>query len=176
MADIRERVVEDRGLFTKIQAMIPGFSGYRAAEDIRAADNMLRIQVADRLAASRKGVEECRAILADNLSLDNMDRVGTLLGRLKAVEGEIRHAEHGYSGVSAKLKVGEAQLNRLYEYDFMLLTAIGGIDGEIPALKAAAVADDQPGVKTGIAKVNARLVDMEGAFKNRMNVITNTEA
>lgn len=176
MADIRERVVEDRGLFTKIQAMIPGFSGYRAAEDIRAADNILRIQVADRLAASRKGVEECRAILADNLSLDNMDRIGTLLGRLKAFEGEVRHAEQGYSGVSAKLKVGETQLNKLYEHDYAILAAIAGIDGDILAIKAAAVADDQPSVKSGIARVNARLVDMESSFKKRMNVITNTEA
>ena len=56
MVDLREKVVDDRGLISKIQRFVPGFHGYRVAEDLRAADNLLRIQIADRLAAVRADV------------------------------------------------------------------------------------------------------------------------
>ena len=49
MVDLREKVEADRGLLKKIQVHVPGFAGYRRKEDIRAADSLLRLQIADRL-------------------------------------------------------------------------------------------------------------------------------
>src|SRR2546428_367087 len=54
MPDIRDRVEQDRGLLKKIQLVIPGYAGYRRREDIRAAGNLLRIQLANQL-KSRRG-------------------------------------------------------------------------------------------------------------------------
>jgi len=53
MPDIRDRVEQDRGLLKKIQLVIPGYAGYRRREDIRAADNLLRIQLANQLKGVR---------------------------------------------------------------------------------------------------------------------------
>src|SRR5207302_905201 len=66
MPDIRDRVEQDRGILKKIQLMIPGYSGYRRREDIRAADNLLRIQLANQMKSVRGDLEEIR----DGMAMD----------------------------------------------------------------------------------------------------------
>jgi hypothetical protein len=175
MVDLREKVVQDRGIIAKIQSMIPGFSGYRANEDIRAADSMLRIQLADRLAAVRKDLEACRATLADDMNLESLDRVGTLISRFKAIEGEVRHAEQGYSGISAKIRVGEAELNRLYEYDLNLTMSLAEISGETAKVRVLAGTGGQD-FKAGLASLGAELDKFQADFRKRMTIVTGTEA
>jgi hypothetical protein len=176
MADLRDRVVDDRGLLSKIQSVIPGFSGYRARDDLRAADNMLRIQMADKLAGARKGLEGCRAVMADNLSLENLDKLGNLINRFKAVEGEVRHAEQGYSGINAKIQVKEEQLNSLYQFDYAQVTGITAIENEVMQLKKAVDADNVANVKSGISNIDLKLAEFQATFRKRMMLITNTEA
>ncbi len=47
--DLRDKVVDSRGFFKKLQLAIPGLKEYRKLEDIRAADELLRKQVFDKL-------------------------------------------------------------------------------------------------------------------------------
>ncbi len=172
MVDLREKVVDDRGLISKIQRFVPGFHGYRVAEDLRAADNMLRIQMADRLAAVRADVEACRAALVEGGQLEGLDRVGIVINKFKAAENEVRHAAQGYSGISAKIQVKKPELNSLYEYDLGLLTAIEAMGGDAAQLKAAT---DDVAIKDGVAKLTAGIDGFATTFRKRMQVVTGTE-
>jgi hypothetical protein len=172
MVDLREKVVDDRGLISKIQNFVPGFHGYRVAEDLRAADNMLRIQMADRLAAVRADVEACRAALVEGGQIEGLDRVGGVINKFKAAENEVRHAAQGYSGISAKIQVKKPELNSLYEYDLGLFTAIQALSGDAARLKAAT---DDATIKDGLAKLNAGIEGFEATFRKRMQVVTGTE-
>lgn len=176
MADLREKVVEDRGILSRIQAYVPGFSGYRAKEDIRAADGMLRRQMAEKLASVRREAEGCRSAMAANGALEHLERLGGLIGRLKAAEQEVDHAAQGYSGISAKVKVGEAELNGLYEYDYALLSSLAGMAGDAQALKAAAGRNDGAAIKAGADALAARMDAFEAAFRKRMAAVTGMEA
>ena len=171
MVDLREKVVEDRGLIAKIQRYVPGFHGYRVAEDLRAADNMLRLQLADRLAAVRADVEACRAAMVEGGQIEGLDRIGGLIFKLKAVETEVRHATQGYSGISAKIKVGETELNKLYEYDLGLFTTVEAMGGDAAKLKAAT---DSTAINDGIAKLGAGVDGFAGTFRKRMQTVTGT--
>lgn len=176
MVDLRERVVEDRGIISKIQAFIPGFSGYRAKEDLRAADNMLRIQAADQLSAIRSDVEGCRGIMARNMMMEHMESLGALIAHFKTVDGKIRHAAQGYSGISAKIQIQQAGLNQLYEYDLSLMKGINDIKADAGKLRSAAEAKDSIGIGMEIATMDAKLAGLENIFSKRMMAITNTEA
>jgi hypothetical protein len=176
MADLRERVVEDRGLISKIQAYIPGFSGYRAKEDLRAADNMLRIQAADSLASARVDVEACRAVMARNMTLEYLESLGALIARFKTVDGEVRHAAQGYSGISSKIQVQQSELNKLYEYDLSLMNGLADIKGDAAKLRAAVDTKDGVSINANIASIDAKLASLEDLFRKRMTVITGTEA
>ncbi|HMK47034.1 MAG TPA: hypothetical protein VK436_10455 [Methanocella sp.] len=174
MVDLREKVVQDRGIIAKIQSVIPGFSGYRATEDLRAADNMLRIQVADRLASIRGDLEASRAILMDNGKFEGLDRIGTLVSKFKTIEGEIRHAAQGYSGIAARIQVGENQLNKLYEYDLNLTTLLTEIKAEVDRIKALAVTGG-PDFKQSLAALAIKLDGLQGTNKRRMAFIMGVE-
>ena len=176
MADLRERVVEDRGLLSKIQAYIPGFNGYRAREDLRAADDMLRIQAADMLASIRADMEACRAVIARNMTLEYLESLGALIARFKTTEGEVRHAAQGYSGISAKIQVQESQLNKLYEYDLSLMKGLSDIKTDAVSLREAVNTKNAGAISMGIASIDAKLMGFEDVFKRRMTVITNAEA
>jgi hypothetical protein len=176
MADLREKVVENRGMISRIQTYIPGFSGYRAKEDIRAADNMLRMQVAEKLAVVRRDIEGCRSVMAANNSLDYLERLGTLIGRFKTVEQEVGHAAQGYSGISAKVQVGVPELNKLYDYDYALVSSLADLAADAQKLKAAVNSDNKASIKENVDAMGIRLDTFEAAFRNRMLAITGMEA
>ncbi|MEM2976851.1 MAG: hypothetical protein QXW06_04260, partial [Thermoplasmata archaeon] len=137
MPDLRERVEEDRGIIKKIQSVIPGYAGYRRREDLRAADNLLRIQMAERLGRARTEVEKCRKTLVDNMATQQLDSLGQLINRFKSVEGQLRHAEGGYSGISPTIRIEEPELNQLYEYDLSLVNHILSIEQGVLPLRNA---------------------------------------
>jgi hypothetical protein len=176
MADLREKVVEDRGIIAKIQAVIPGFSGYRAKEDLRAADNMLRMQMAENLASTRRDVEGCRSVMAANNSLEYLERLGMLIGRFKAVEQEVAHAAQGYSGISAKSKVGDTELNKLYDYDYSLVSALADLAADAQKLKSAANADNKAAIKENVDAMSSKVEAFEATFKRRLKAVTDMEA
>lgn len=175
MADLREKVVEDRGIISRIQTFIPGFSGYRAKEDLRAADNMLRMQLAEKMAAVRREAESCRSVMAANGSLDHLEKLGALINRFKKVEQEIGHAAQGYSGVSAKTKVGEPELNRLYEYDYSLASSLADMAAEAQKLKAAVNSDNKALIRENIEAMASKIETFEAAFRRRMAIVTGME-
>jgi len=79
MTDFRSRVEEDRGLLKKIELFIPGFKGYREREDIRAADSLLRQQLANRLGEVNKKFENCREELVRATELSLISDAGDIL-------------------------------------------------------------------------------------------------
>ncbi len=175
MADLREKVVEDRGIISRIQTFVPGFRGYRIKEDLRAADNMLRMQIVDKLASVRKDAESCRSVMAANGSLDHLEKLGVLINRFKAVEQEVGHAAQGYSGISAKSKVGEAELNKLYEYDYSLLSALADMAADAQKLKAAVGSDNKALTRESISAMASKIEAFEATFKKRTAAVTGME-
>ena len=174
MVDLRERVEEDRGLLKRIQLHIPGFAGYRRKEDLRTADNMLRIQVSNQLKSLRAQLEEARGTLTSNYQMKALEPIGTVIFKCESLEGLIRHAEQGYSGLVSDIKVLEPQLNNLYMFDATMLDGIDGLSKEAAGLVADA-GGEAPKVMAHIQALQKGLADVETNFKRRMNVITGTE-
>lgn len=174
MVDLRERVEEDRGLLKRIQLHIPGFAGYRRKEDLRTADNMLRIQVANKLKDFRGQLENARGTLTSNYQMKALEPLGAVIMKTQGLEGQVRHAEQGYSGLVADVKVLEPQLGRLYEWDAFLLDGVASLSGMASQLEASA-SEDVNKVLADIKGITKSLGDLESTFKRRMLVITGTE-
>jgi len=174
MVDLRERVEEDRGLLKKIQLHIPGFAGYRRKEDLRTADNMLRIQIANKLKDFRGQLENARGSLTSNYQLKALEPLGATILRTQSLEGQVRHAEQGYSGLVADIKVLEPQLGKLYEWDAFLLDGVAALSGMAGQLETDAAGDGTK-VLDDIKTITKSLAELEATFKRRMNAITGTE-
>jgi hypothetical protein len=170
MTDIRERVEEDRGLLKRIQLHIPGFAGYRRKEDLRQADSILRIQLANRLKDLRGKLENTRQVLMDNLNMKALEPMGRAIFDCQEFEGLIRHAEQGYSGFSPAIRVEERELNTLYEFDLELLDGLVALDRKVEEMgKSADKAVDL------IKEFSNSMSNLKATFKRRWGVITDTE-
>ena len=168
MPDIRQSVQEDRGILKKIQNVIPGFRGYRKREDIRAADSLLRVQMADRMRDVKGGIEESRRMLVDNMMIDHIEQVGGIINKLMAVEGRVRHAEQGYTGFSPAVRIEEEELNRLYEYDLMMVQSINDLIRLSGELKNAIYASDNAKIHEQLDGIRANLNNFTRAFEERI--------
>jgi hypothetical protein len=175
MADIRDRVEEDRGILKKIQNYVPGFRGYRRREDLRDADRMLRMQLAQKLSVTRRGLEECRGTLVQSYGSKEIETLGGLIFQFKKVEGAVTHAEMGYSGISADIQVKEEELDKLYEFDAGMLDHIAAITTSIDSLKNALMAADETSAHRDLMSIKARITDFEDKFNRRMRVMEGTE-
>ena len=175
MADIRERIEEDRGLLKKIQTYIPGFKGYRQREDMRDADRMLRAQLAQKVALQRRGLEECRGILMQSPGSKELDMIGGLISQFKKIEGVVAHAATGYSGIAADIRVREEEIDRLYEYDAGMLDHMVSISASVDSLKDALMAADETTIFRDMMNIKARISDFEDKFNSRLRAIEGTE-
>jgi hypothetical protein len=175
MTDIRKRVEEDRGILKTIQTFVPGFRGYRLKEDLRDSDRMLRTQLTKLLGLQRRGLEQCREMVVQNFNSSQLEAIGGLISKFKTVEGLVLHAETGYSGIAADIRVKETELNRLYEYDTSLIDNIGILSKSVESLKMSLKANDTAQSNEDIMEIKNAISEFEDKFDRRMSVITNTE-
>lgn len=168
MVDLRQEVEDDRGLIKKIQLCIPGFRGYRKKEDIRIADSMLRIQIADSLKNNLlQPLEQCREAAARELEMDLMNDFAQVISKAKLAEAKIRHAEQGYSGISAATRIGTDELNMLYEYDLALIDGINAMGNLASATLMNAEGGDFETVKKNLRDLKSGFTDFMNIFAKR---------
>jgi len=175
MVDIRQRVEEDQGLLKKIQSFVPGFRGYRQKEDLRDADRMLRMQLADKLGKQRKRLEDSRTLITKTYNSKPLDMLGGLINQFKKVEGAVTHAEMGYSGIAADIQIKQTELNSLYEYDAGLIGDVTSIATSVDALQPALTSQDDAKSIMSLNDIKMKITEFEDLFGRRMLVIEGTE-
>jgi hypothetical protein len=176
MPDLRRKVVDDRGLIKEIELLIPGFHGYREREDLRSADSLLREQLAISLGNIRKGLEWCRDHVVMKKELQLIERTGSLVRRCSAIEEGVRHAEQGYTGISADFRIEQVELNQLYEWDLGLMKDVREVIDAVSDLKTAFNVGDEEAIQRGLYAVSKGLDDFNDLFERRRIMIAGLEA
>ena len=169
MPDIRDRVEQDRGLLKKIQLVIPGYAGYRRREDIRAADNLLRIQLANQLKGVRGDLETIRDQMAMDGKIQGLQGIGNIIFTVEGLEAKVRHAEGGYSGISATIQIKETELDKLYEYDYAMLDSLDKAAAVVPMIRDAS---DPKSFEAAVKGLREAVAGFESAWKTRTNAVT----
>ncbi|MDE1769500.1 MAG: hypothetical protein KGI28_02965 [Thaumarchaeota archaeon] len=121
--DIRKTVEDNRGTLKKLQLKIPGLKEYRQLEDIRAADQLLRKQISDKLNNAKTKLEDLRRALSAKNDFNNLTIIGNMISQIQQVSGAIQHSQQGSAGISPNIRIDEGVLNKLYEYDFSSVNA-----------------------------------------------------
>jgi hypothetical protein len=173
MVDLRERVKEDRGLLKKLELAIPGFRGYRKREDLRIADSLLRKQLANNLGDIKQRIELCRKDLADKMEMDLLNDMASLMNNITSTENRVRHAEQGYSGISADYNIREDELDTMYEWDLNLIDDIDKISGTVSALQTTIGSGDVKAISKHIDEVEADIREFNLLFDKRIQTIAN---
>lgn len=169
--DLRQSVDESRGTLKRLELLIPGYHGYRQADDIRAADSLLRRQIADRLKNARTTAENARTVLTTAGQFGVLNDLAPLVADLMRIEPKVRSAEQGYSGIAAAIKVGPQQLDRLYEYDYGFAIAADQFGQTMAQLPTLAGGSNPAALQALIATARSQLNDFDQAFQARMRAI-----
>jgi hypothetical protein len=169
--DLRQKIESDRGILKRLQLLVPGFRGYRQGEDIREADAFLRLQVADKVKNARTTVENSRTALTNSNQFQALYDLAPLISDLWRFEGEVRHAEQGYTGISPAVRINPQQLDRLYEYDYGFVSAADTMAQTIAPLPSLAGGSDAAKSSALLATARGQLNQLEQAFKARIQVI-----
>ena len=175
MNDLRQLVVDDRGLLKKIELCIPGFRGYRLREDIRTADMILRSYLADQIDSEvQKKIKRVREIFSKSLELDFLNDIGEIININKGLIAKIRHAEQGYTGISPQYRIEESELNQIYDYDYKLIESIKGIQLKSELLTNQARGDIIPEIKKTFSEIKGELEILDELFDKRQSQFINT--
>jgi hypothetical protein len=169
--DIRQRITESRGPLQRLQLLLPGFHGYRQGEDARMADELLRKQVADKVHGSLAAVQAIRQSLTQQSQFGSLNDLAYILTDLQTLEGQIRHAEQGYSGIAAAVRVGAGMIDKLYEYDYGFVLAADQLRTAIAPLQVAAGANNAAGIRTEVEHLRSLVQQLKSAFESRMTSV-----
>ena len=170
--DVRQQVDQDRGFLKRLQLLIPGYRSYREGEDVRAADSIVRRQVADRLRNVRTTVENARSSLTNAGQFQALNDLAPLIADLMRIEGTVRAAEQGYTGVSPAVRIRPEELDQLYQYDYGFAQAADTLAQTVAPLASVAMDPSSAGQAPAIlASARGQLAQIEQAFKARLQVI-----
>ena len=132
----------------------------------RDADRLVREHLVGLLAETHGKLRKATGDLAKQAKLKHMTVLDGIGKRIEKATDLIRHADTGYAGWFAAVKISEAELDRLYDYDVALKQFIGELDGVVTELTTAP--DEQlPGTA---AKVTAALEELDHMIDNRRQV------
>lgn len=169
--DLREKIVENRGTWKKLQLKIPGLREYRSLEDLRAADQLLRKQVSDNLNESKNKIEDLRKAATAKGDFGNLTMIGSTISHIQQISGVLQHSQQGSAGISPNIRIDDGVLNKLYEYDYnfvntaeQIFSSCSGVISEYNSGKS---------VQEITTKINSMLDDLDHSLKQRLESVEN---
>jgi len=142
MVDIKGIIESGKGGLEKLISSIPGYKGYKDKDVRRDADKVLRTYVADQLDGQRRRLSELQLQLVSSGQLDLLDDLDAAVKKIQILVDRIRTAAYGYTGFFNVIKVKEAQLDALYNFDNALLEEVGKVAAAVEQVKKAIAAKE----------------------------------
>lgn len=169
MSDMFDKVTADQDPVKRIASKIPGFGGYIERQNRRAADKLVREQIAARYTELRAEVTALQQDLASEGELTLLDDLEKAAMKLQTFIDKIENAAHGYSGFFDAVKINEEELAQLYEYDMALLAMDDEVERAIENVSTSIGSDGLPAAVRHLVGLSRDLVT---AFEKRDEAIT----
>ncbi|HTX89585.1 MAG TPA: hypothetical protein VMC09_00090 [Anaerolineales bacterium] len=173
MSDLFETVKGGQDIFKKLLSYIPGFNGYVERTNRRAADKLLRDQVALKYTDLASRASRLEKDLADAGQMDFIDDLESVGLKLRTFADRIKNASYGYSGFFDTVKINENELAKIYTFDTAFFVLGDQISGALDNI-AAAVGSD--GVKATIRAANDLALQAGQNYDQRYQAITGSGA
>lgn len=167
MSEFIKEYEEKKGLGEKIASYIPGYRGYKQKEVRREADKLLRDFMVKRLKKARSHLKTVLREVAESDAVGLFKGLNRISAILDGVISKIEHADYGYAGFFDLIKVREADLDKLMDYDYRLLGTceeISRIAEEASNNAGAGSLDVLPSL---LKRLEVKVNELESAFASR---------
>ena len=169
MSDLFETVQGGQDIFKKLLSNVPGFKGYVERTNRRAADKLLRDQVALKYKELSERASRLQKDIADADQLDFLDDVDAIALKLRTFSDRIKNASYGYSGFFDAVKINEKELAQIYAFDAAFFDLANQISSGLDNVEAGIGAD---GLKAAIRAVNTLARQVGETYDRRYQIIT----
>jgi len=128
MGDMFEKVKDSRTGLEKLLDVIPGWGGYQERQNRRKADQVLRQTLAEKLADQRRKIDVAQQDLISHSRIDLVDDLGSAVTQLQTFIDRVRFASYGYSGLFDAVRINQAELEQMYNFDVALFEYVERLD------------------------------------------------
>jgi hypothetical protein len=167
--DLREKVTEALGGLEQLVAKVPGYKGYKEKEMRREADKLLREHLARQFEEQRRRIPDLQKQLISSGQIGFLDDLENGGMKLQFLIDRLKTASYGYAGFFDAIKVKEAQLDALYEFDNALMDDVPKVAAGINKVSEAIPAKE--GVAEAIADLVNTIQGVNDTFSKRQDVI-----
>jgi len=169
MSDLFDTVKGQQDIFQKLLSNIPGFKGYVERSQRRAADKLMRDQVALKYSELVLRTNQLQKDIADAGQLDFLDDVDAIGLKLRTFCDRIKNASYGYSGFFDAVKINEKELAQIYTFDAAFFDLANQISNGLDNVEAGIGGD---GLKSAIRAVDTLARQVGQTYDHRYQVIT----
>ncbi len=168
---VYEKAKEEMRLGERILAALPGFRGYKEKELRRESDRLIRNHLYQRLMEARNDLKETFQTLSENRVQEVLTDMDHLVMRFDRVSEKINHASYGYAGFFNIVKIEEAKLDKMIQFDTDLMDEVENIVEEADTFKKEVSKQNFEKVRNHVTKVNDMLEALEETFEERHEVV-----
>jgi hypothetical protein len=155
--------------FKKILGKIPGFSGYVERQTRRDSDKLLRETVASRFEEQWQRISGIQRDFISQGEISYVDDLEAAAIQLRTFADRIRRATRGYSGLFDAVKINEAELTKLYQYDAAMLELADEVGRAVDNVEASIGSD---GLPAAIRNLTTTARQSATVFDRRKEVFT----
>lgn len=169
MTDGYDQARAQRNWLERLGEKIPGYRGFQDRELRRDVDRQLREHLASELGRLKAALRDHARAYTDAGKIGALSAFDRLDRQVDGLSQAIRFSDYGATGLFDPVKIGEAELARLYEFDQSVVDDLEEIGKEIAALPA-------PGGEAPGAALDKLLQDvraLDDKWRQREHVIGN---
>jgi hypothetical protein len=153
---------------SNIASFVPGFAGYKTAEDRRIADKQLRAVIGERLSKIKERLDGVVDSLSRGGTLDGLPLIDQSGRRLERLIDRMRFADYGYAAVFDRVQMGDAELTRIYQYDAAIMGELGKFEDAMIEVEQAST--DGAHLRSALVKLDALTAELDRRFEGRKHL------
>lgn len=160
---------DQRNWLERLADKIPGYSGYVDRERRRDIDKLHRERLADRLRSLKAPLTDLVRELSGGGRLFEVGAVDSAIKRVDRLENRVRFASYGYSGFFDVVKIEQAELDSIYQFDLALVEHVDRLEAKVNELKTKSATAE--GLKSAAAEVTDEVDSIDRLVDQRYNAI-----
>jgi hypothetical protein len=164
-----EEAKAQRNVLERLGAKIPGFRGFQDRELRRDVDKLQREHIAGEIGRLKTTLRDRARAYTDAGQIALLGPFDRLDRQLDGLSQTVRFADYGATGLFDAVKIGEAELQKLYDFDLTLLDDLAALRTEVAAIPAPGASD----AAAALDQVQQHVRAVEDKWRGREQVISN---
>jgi hypothetical protein len=172
MSDIKDQIFQkitnSMDIFKKLASKIPGFKGYVERQNRRDSDKLIRDTIFKRFRELESRVSDLQVEFINQGEISYTDDLEKAALRMRTFADRVRTAPRGYSSLFEAVKINEAELAKLYEYDATLLDKTEEVSRAIDNVQESVGTDGLPAAIRNLQTISKECIK---AYDRRQEVV-----